>query len=248
MPLPLSALHRGLAGLTQTGDELRLYGRQAWGRLAQLHLLDCRQYRSAPACTGLRGLVNPHNCAALAQPDRTLLGTEQEAWLLDGLADTERPWQLMLQTTMVAPRRIPFGGGHRVWIDGWDGHPASRQRLLERLQAQRTPGAVFLGGDLHENWATEIRQPDGKPLATEFVSTGITMKSFFPRMTPDILAANPHARYADGSACGYALIDVTPQRLRCDFRVIDSLASNTPAVRTAASFTVETGQPRVLTS
>ncbi len=246
MPLPLSALRRGLAGLTQTGDELRLYGRQAWGRLAQLHLLDCRQYRSAPACTGLRGLVAPDDCAGLQRPDRTLLGSEQEAWLLDGLADTERPWQLMLQTTMVAPRRIPFGGGHRVWIDGWDGYPASRQRLLERLQAQHTPGAVFLGGDLHENWATEIRQPDGKPVATEFVGAGITMKSFFPRMTPDILAANPHARYADGSACGYVLIDVTPQRLRCDFRVVDSLATNTPAVRTAASFTVEAGQPRLV--
>lgn len=246
MPLPLSALRRGLEGLTQTGDELRLYGRQAWGRLAGLHLLDCRQYRSPHACSGIGAIIDPADCAALQRPDRSLLGAEQEAWLLDGLGDTGRPWNLVLQSTMVAPRRIPFGGGHRIWADGWDGYPVSRQRLLERLQAQHTPGAVFLGGDLHENWATEIRQPDGTPLATEFVGTGISMKSFFPKMTPDILAANPHARYASGRDCGYALFDVTPQRLRCDFRVVDSLATNTPAVSTSASFVVEAGQPRLL--
>lgn len=245
MPLPLASLQRGLLGLTQAGEELRLYGHRSWGRLASLHLLDCRQYRSPHACRGVASLIDPADCTALRHPEHTLLGAEQGRWLQESLGQQKRTWNLILQTTMVAPRRIPFGSGHRIWADGWDGYPLDRERLLDALREQGVGGAVFLGGDLHENWANELRTPVGQPVATEFVGAGISMKSFFPRMTPDILAANPGSRYANGTDCGYALIELTPEQLRCDFRVVDSLATNEPGIRTAASFVVSPQSPRL---
>ncbi|MFO1225652.1 alkaline phosphatase D family protein [Roseateles sp.] len=246
MPLPLASLQRGLLGLTEQGEELRLYGHRAWGRLASLHLLDCRQYRSPHACRGLASLIDPDDCKALRSPEHSLLGAAQAQWLHGSLGQQARTWNLILQTTMVAPRRIPFGGGHRIWADGWDGYPQDRERLLEVLRAQQIGGAVFLGGDLHENWANDLQTAEGHAVATEFVGAGITMKSFFPSRTPGILAANPLSRYASGKDCGYALLELTPQQLRCDFRVVDSLATNEPGIRTAASFVVTPQSPRLL--
>jgi len=54
MPLRASALTG--AGASHGGGGLQLYRSLQWGRLARLHLLDGRPYRSAPACrTGSRG-------------------------------------------------------------------------------------------------------------------------------------------------------------------------------------------------
>jgi hypothetical protein len=44
---------------------------------------------------------------------------------------------------------------------------------------------------------------------------------------------------------GYLLIDLKPSELRAQFRVIDSLATSDPQVRTAAAFVVAAGRPQL---
>jgi alkaline phosphatase D len=255
MPVRLATLAKGVAGLTQEGAEVRLYGQSAWGRLAMLTRLDCRQYRDAQACSGVGGLIVAEDCAALADPARSMLGAEQEAWLARALArqgpGQGQPWNLLLQSTLFSPRRIPFMGGLRTWNDGWDGYPAARARLIQQLVGQQVAGPVLLGGDLHENWAVNVpagtgeSEADRRCVASEFVGTGITMSSFFPKKIDEIRAANPHAVYADAARTGYGLVDITASRLQVQFRSVDSLANPEPAINTTASFVVEAGNPRV---
>lgn len=63
-------------------DALQIYRRLRWGRLAHIHLLDSRQYRSWQACRTFDATsapaVRPADCAELDQPQRSLLGSAQE--------------------------------------------------------------------------------------------------------------------------------------------------------------------------
>ncbi|MEH0168305.1 alkaline phosphatase D family protein [Roseateles microcysteis] len=254
MPLRLASLVRGMQGLTQDGEELRIYGRAQWGQLASMHLLDCRQYRDAQACSGVGGMIETPVCDAMLDPKRTMLGAEQEAWLHAGLAKQRRgegqAWNLLLQTTMFSPRKIPVLGKQRVWNDGWDGYPAARERLIASLVGQDVAGPVFIGGDLHENWACNVPGGSGEAarqtVASEFVVTGITMSSFFPKMIADIKAANPHAQFAQAGKCGYAVVEVTPKQVQTSFMTINSIATLEPTVSLAARFNVEAGDPKLV--
>lgn len=251
MPVRHSALVRGVTGLLNEGAELRIYQRLVWGRLAGLHLLDGRQYRDPQACSGPGGLINPQGCDPLNSPSRSLLGHDQETWLEQQLASHGRaqPWQLLLQTTMFSPRRIPFGGSHRLWNDGWDGYPAARKRLIDALIRHDVAGPVFLGGDLHENWACNVPAgsedtPEARRcVATEFVGTGITQTSFVPRMIDEIRAANPHAVYADAGRSGYGVLTLRPERAELSFRVLQRGAGGGATLSTAARFEVDPRQP-----
>jgi alkaline phosphatase D len=81
------------------GDPYRLYRRVRWGRLAEMFILDTRQYRSPNA--------RPDG------PDKTMLGAVQRAWLLDGVAGSDATWKLVVSSV---PLSIPTG---RLARDSW---------------------------------------------------------------------------------------------------------------------------------
>ena len=192
------------------GADMRIHDRFRWGDLATLHLLDDRQYRDHQACPrpgrGGSNTVRRSECAALDDPKRTLLGAEQEQWFADGL-DTQRPWNLVAQQTLMArfawrdsagestpPRSLrslppegagpPWerpGGGPLAWTDGWDGYPAARQRLLNAITDRKLGGAVVLGGDVHTHYVASLLRDFDEPnrgvVASEFVGTSISSRS-----------------------------------------------------------------------
>ena len=75
--------------------DLRLYGRTTFGDLAQVHLLDTRQYRSDQVCP--RGDYVSPDCADRHAPSRTMTGEQQEAWLLNGLERPQATWNVVAQ-------------------------------------------------------------------------------------------------------------------------------------------------------
>ncbi len=250
MPVRASVLTRALEGLA-SGQALRIHGRQHFGQLAQLVLLDCRQYRGAQACTpgGRRGsgVVNPLDCAALADPARSMLGAQQEAWLRGALADGGAGWTVLGQSTLFGPRDFAPGPGSLVWNDGWDGYPAARQRLVGMLREGAALNPVLLGGDVHENWVGHVKQdyarPDSANVGVEFCGTSITSRTTAPEGTPARLAENPHFVFADAEHRGYGLAEFTPQRLEVTLRGLDDVTRRDTGAKTLARFVVEAGRP-----
>jgi alkaline phosphatase D len=253
MPLRAAALTQAPGGLAR-GAEVRLYSQVRFGRLANLALLDDRQYRDAQACTagGRPGgsRVDPARCAALDDPARTLLGTAQERWLDAHFARAGKAWNVIAQQTLFAPRNVGADAKGLVWNDGWDGYPAARRRLLDSLQRHRVADAVFLGGDVHENWVghvpAEARQPASEPVAVEFCGTSITSRSgSTPDQVSSWLAANPHFVFADSRRRGYGVCEFTPGRLTTTLRVVDDVSRPDASIETLARFQVERGRARV---
>jgi alkaline phosphatase D len=252
MPVRANVLTRALQGL-QEGAGLRIHGERRFGRLAQLLLLDTRQHRDRQACTRDgkpgSGMVNPLDCAALADPSRTLLGAQQEQWLNARLAEGGSTWTVLAQSTLFGARDLVPGPGQLLWNDGWDGYPAARQRLVDALRSTRAPNPVLFGGDLHENWVGHVKEDyaraDSASVGVEFCGTSITSRASAPEHIRNRWIDNPHFVHADGMQRGYGIADFSPARLDVQLRVLDDVTRPDAKVSTQARFAVDAGRPLV---
>jgi alkaline phosphatase D len=252
MPVRASALVRGVAGL-MSGAETRLYSQQRFGRLANIVLLDDRQYRDDHACNpeGKLGSksIDPATCAIWDDPKRTLLGSAQEQWLDTALGAKDATWTVFGQQTLFGQRDGKLGEGRLLWNDGWDGYPAARKRLTDTLQRREVANSVMLGGDVHENWVGHIKadydKADSASLGVELCGTSITSRSGGNSRIPGLLAENPHFVFADSVGKGYGVVELTPQRLTAKLRVVDDVTRQDTKIDTLASFTAEAGRGRI---
>jgi alkaline phosphatase D len=244
MPLPASALVRGLAGLGQN-DGVRVNQRVAWGKLANFHLLDCRQFRDYQACPRLnRGgsrRVAASDCSEFQSQSRTMLGKAQEAWLTEGLAlDTKQgmasqPWSLIAQSTLLASINQPKDP--RIWTDGWAGYPFARKRLLESLQAQPSLHPIILSGDVHLNVVANVEN-----IATEFCGTSLTSQTnWHAEREPSFYQENPSVQYFNSEKRGYALAEVTQRLWTTTLMGVDDIKNENSATTPIAKFAVERG-------
>jgi alkaline phosphatase D len=251
MPVRASALTKAVAGLA-SGAEVRLYSQQRFGRLANIVMLDDRQYRDAQVCnpSGRLGSasVNPAACPAWDDPARTLLGAAQERWLDDVFARSGPGWTVLGQQTLFGRRVTKAAAGDLFWNDGWDGYGAARTRLTQSMQRHKLANPVLLGGDVHENWVGHVKadytRPDSAALGVEFCGTSMTSRSGNPQKIVDGLAQNPHFVFGD-SQKGYGVVEFTPARLTTTLRVVDDVTRRDMKISTLRSFVVEAGRPRI---
>ena len=231
------------------GMDMRIYGRLDWGRLARIHLLDDRQYRDPQACppaprTSGSNAVLLHDCPALADPARTLLGREQERWLADGWS-LDQPWNLLAQQTLMA--RYTSRPEGRYWTDGWDGYAAARSRLLSGVAARRVPGVVVLGGDVHAHFVADLKadfdDPRSPVVASEFCGSSISSRGGDQRRVEAALALNPHLHYGHADQRGYMAFEIGPRELQARVLAVDDPLDTASALRVAARFVVDAQRP-----
>lgn len=239
MPLRPSALQRS--------GGLQLYRRFHWGRLATVHVLDTRQYRSIQPCSGTkRGGQVVLNCEAVRDPLATVLGRRQESWLDDGLTREQGLWSLVAQQTLFARLALPQGPDAR-YSDIWDGYEASRQRAICSLTRPSVRNAVLLGGDVHSFWLNDIHS-DSEDARSKIVASEVVTSCLASRNGPAALfdtarALNPHVRFLDNAHAGYVLLDVVPDRIDIDLRAVSSLADPAAECFSLAKRTIADTQP-----
>ena len=235
------------------GPDLRLYDRFAYGRLAEIFMLDERQYRSRQACYGPPNKGGGHletdaSCPELRDEARTMLGQAQEAWLSAGLARSRARWNVVAQGVMVAQLRQRLAdGSFAYWTDRWDGYPAARTRLLRQLHERRVSNPVVLSGDIHSFWANDLKldfdAPASPTVAAELVGSSITSSGpdydAFRRFLPD----NPHVRFFDSRVRGYVTVDLDAGSLTARYRAISDRRDPNATVSTLRTFLVDDGRP-----
>ncbi|WP_428955248.1 alkaline phosphatase D family protein [Streptomyces sp. cg35] len=224
-----------------------VYRRLRFGRLADLHLLDLRSFRSRQSGIG-NGDVD--------SADRTITGRAQLDWLKAGLAGSEARWKLVGTSVMISP--VAFGSlparllgplaellglpkeGLAVNVDQWDGYTHDRKELISHLRDKGIRDTVFLTGDIHMAWANDVpvtaaTYPLSPSAATEFVVTSVTSDNLddILHVAPGTLstvaegavkAANRHVKWLDMDSHGYGVLDVTAERAQMDYYVISDRA------------------------
>jgi alkaline phosphatase D len=227
-------------------DGPRIYRRLHWGRLAQLDVVDGRQYRSVPPC----GWGEADACSGGYDPSVSMLGARQERWLDRGLRHSNARWNLMGSNVMMARLDHDGDAGDRLWHDAWDGYPAARKRITDAWQRYEIRNPLVLTGDWHSTFVNDIRadfdRAGSRTVGTEFVGTSLTSNGdrevYGPYYGP-MIGFNPHIKFFDGDRRGYVRGRLTPQRFTADLQMVRTVSRRDAERYTFASFEVEDGVP-----
>jgi len=229
------------------GPNLQLFRRVDFGRLARFHVLDTRQYRSDQACGDGRKPL----CWPAESPERSLLGAEQEVWLMEGLRRSSARWNVLTQQVRMARGAVPDpdGGPPVVSLDQWDGYPAARRRLFDFLAEERPANPVVLTGDIHSHWAADLKRdfddPGSETVAVELVGSSITSGGDGQDRYEGIdrvLEHNPHLKLFSGKR-GYVRVTLEPERCTSEFLVFPYVTRPGAPAETRATFVAEDGRP-----
>jgi alkaline phosphatase D len=220
------------------------------GSLLNLLLLDTR-------LAGRQEQVPELDDPALFDPNRQLLGEEQEEWLEQELAASGATWTVLAQQVVFAPfyvssKPLAEGPSTPLNVDQWDGYPAARERVLAMAEAYSVENLQVLSGDIHCSFANDVTLDPVNPdaydpesgagaVATEFVAPGIT-SSGFPggtELVGFLFAANPHIQWGNVEQRGYLLMDWTPSRTTGEWYHADTVATPQGALAFAKAFAVE---------
>ncbi|VXC29254.1 alkaline phosphatase D family protein [Nocardioides sp. AX2bis] len=224
----------------------RIYKRLRWGRLAQVDLVDGRQYRDVPPC----GWGEAPACDAAYAPGVSMLGAEQERWLYDGLRRSRAQWDVLASNVMVARLDHDGPSGDRLWHDAWDGFPAARQRLIGAWKDAGTRNPVVITGDWHSTFVNDVLanhdRPESPVVATEFVGTSVSSNGdrtpYGPYYGP-MITFNPHIQFFDGDRRGHVRCTVDREQFRSDLQMVRTVTRRDPERYTYASFAVQDGVP-----
>lgn len=227
------------------------------GSLARIVMTETRAAGRDPQA-GLEG------AAPADDPDRSLLGPEQRAWLEDQIAGGPT-WLLLASGTMISqltidapvaldwalPEKYAVVNGKATNTDQWDGYQAEQGRVVDWLD-RRGGGSVILSGDIHSAWAVEGPiGPDGGPVAVELACPPAATKplgQLLP-MGGNLLERAfdrlPHVRWVETDHHGYVTVDVAVDRLAATFWWVDPAGSGA-ATRGRGFDVLPTRPPRFL--
>jgi alkaline phosphatase D len=237
-------------------DPSRVFRRVSVGELADILLLDVRSRRDRPALQPGAG-----------DPRRSMLGAEQRAWLERELDSSRAAWRIVgspsifgeswiarpqepLATALLKLKLIDEDG-EGPDEDQWDGYPAERRALLERLA--RLDDVAVLSADIHVSIAAELRL-DGDGVAPELTAPSLTSQNLdeklgVPARSEPILEAErafvsafDRVRWCDLASHGYVVVDLTPERLRAEWWHVDGVLERRDGERRAAVFELPRGQ------
>jgi alkaline phosphatase D len=219
-----------------------------WGALARFWVLDTRQYRDDQACDDGNRIVP---CGDWNDPQRTILGAEQESWLVEGLGRQDTRWQVLAQQVMMAPFDSAPGPDREMYMDSWSGYPHSRDRVLAAIAERARNRTVVLTGDIHSNWVNELsanfERPEGDPVAAEFVVTSISSGGDGRdawESVPANMSENPHLKWHTARR-GYHVSEVRPDAWHTTYREVPVVTTPGAPVRTVSEWRTENGRPGI---
>lgn len=209
----------------------RIHRGVRWGRLADLTLVDTRQYRDPqPMVPGgdspSFGATVDYPLRVVHDEDRTILGSSQRSWLFDRLGAAQGDgvrWKFLGNQVMMSPIRIvdldepsvralvadlPEHAGVFINFDDWDGYQWERDLLTEHLHGAGVEGVGILTGDIHSFWQAGVRRDfdqDRSPVvAQEFVCGSISSRGadYTGDLAPEL------ARAVRGTRPGFRFVDL----------------------------------------
>ncbi|KAK6214369.1 hypothetical protein LQW54_004418 [Pestalotiopsis sp. IQ-011] len=232
-------------------DNLRVWRTFQMGNLLDLIILDTRNYDRSITSLGWNddyiSLIND-------DASRSLMGSHQEHWFYNQLtASSERnaTWRVVGDQIIFSRIRESFGWNG----DNWNGYAANRNRTFKHLYDNNIKNNIFLAGDSHQNWVSDLAWVGSEAydngtgsgaIGVEFAGTAVTSGG----ASGDILTTralaqarlddewNSELQWQDGYYRGYFLLSLDPEKAVAQFYGSPSVASRNPWSIPLANFTV----------
>jgi len=154
------------------------------GRRVQIVLLDTRFFKGpcvlAERPAGAGGSLGKY--APNTDPEVTLLGEEQWAWLEAQLREPAEIRLIASSTQIVADEK---------GMDEWGNYPRERRRLFELIGTTGAEGVILLSGNVH--FAEISRTDEGPYPLFDFTSSGLThVNEEYPKAANSYRVAGPY--------------------------------------------------------
>jgi alkaline phosphatase D len=227
------------------GPDLPVFQHFDLGDLARVYVLDERQDADVPPCRDDPGATDDYgDCAERTGEDRNRLGSAQEDWFAEATSSSRATWNVVGNPVVLAGiDGGPASGDSAYHLDTWDGFPDARERLIDALGGLDNP--VVLTGDYHAGMVLDVHRTPfdqhSDVVCTELMAPPIS-SLLFPI---DVSARTPQLRqHLDEH--GYLAVELTPDRLTARFRTVADVTDPASAVRTAATWVIDAGEPRAV--
>lgn len=218
-------------------NQLRIYRHFEFGKLFDLNMLDTRIFGR-----------QKQDISATKEPQRQLLGIEQEEWLYQNLLTSKKRgahWQVLGQQVILSPFKRK---SEKFSSDLWDGYASARNRLLDFIKNNNIDNTVILTGDIHASLAFDVcKDPfdnsqynpkTGKDsLAVEFVCPALTSLRTSKLAGKDL---NPHQKFNNHLDRGYILLDITEQAFQCEWYYTNTLTTRDDSTQFAKGLLTKT--------
>ena len=190
---------------TPPEEPTRLYRKYRRGADAEFFILDTRQYRDRNA--------DPDG------PTKTMLGTAQRDWLIEGLAQSTAIWKFIVTSV---PLSNPKGGtasspGNDSWARAADGtgFQTELRTIVKAILKKRVRNLVWLAGDVHYTQVNAYDpNGDGVPDFHEFIAGPL---SAYPgKPVPPDPAFKPTTFHSEGGFYNFGLVTVNKGELRLE--------------------------------
>ena len=214
-------------------------------------------------------------CAERTDPARTMLGLAQKRWFVETVVRSHATWKIWANEVMLCQYLLNAGTREFFDLDQWDGYPAERAEILGAIRDAGVRNFVALSGDAHLYLASYLKvdfddaaeAPMGVELMVGAISSGNYLDAGVDKPVPLsapsavhkmaatglpvdsfgklVLSQNPHMTFWNGSTWGYAVLTITPEALRCDFRVASTVKQPGGTLQELATFRVPNGKVRL---
>ncbi|MDB4985016.1 MAG: alkaline phosphatase, partial [Myxococcaceae bacterium] len=213
-----------------------------FGDLFDLIMLDTRMYARDKQSGNDSTFGDTGDPAQWADPNRHIIGPEQETWLLNQLTQSSSRgahWRLIGNQVVFTQGADPLDGKMPhgiIFSDFWDGYQADRNQVIDHALTNGIKNIVFMTGDIHSSWAFEVSKNPFDPavynpamglngFAVELVGPSVTslaledgMGNALANSAPALVGgANPHLLYSEFTRKGYVLLDITADRLQAEW-------------------------------
>lgn len=248
-----------------TTDDLRIWRSFQYGKLADISMLDTRNYERD--ITDL--YYNTAQVAAISNDtQRSLMGGKQEAWFYDELVKSSKRgaiWRIIGQQILVA--HVAYGQAtFPINYDSWDGYNQNRVRMLDTIKENNIDNVIFLAGDTHASWLSEVVPQElingttydpatGKgSYAVEFGGTAVSSPSSYGRnSTPaqyqqraeKLVKINKGLQFAEGQYRGFFTLSLSDKRALATYYATPNVTVQGDSTIKLAEFEVREGQNRV---
>lgn len=237
-------------------DNLRIWRTFQMGNLVDLIILDTRNYDRS-----ITSLDWNDDYIDLIRDDasRTLMGSRQENWFYNELSKSSKrgaTWRVVGNQILFSRIYESYG----LSGDNWSGYSANRNRTLKHLYDNNIGNNVFLAGDSHQNWVSDLvwlEEKDYDPetgegaIGVEFAGTAVTstgQDSPIPEARAQSqyrVGNNSELQWQYGYYRGYISLSVKPDSLEARFYGSPSVATRNAWELPLANFTVRSGENRL---
>ncbi|KAH7035020.1 PhoD-like phosphatase-domain-containing protein [Microdochium trichocladiopsis] len=237
-------------------DNLRIWRSFQLGNLMDLVVLDTRNYDRS-----ITSLDWNDEYIELIRDDagRSLMGSHQENWFYKSLTKSKErgaTWRVIANQIIFSRIEESYGFNG----DNWNGYTANRNRTLKHLYDNKIDNTIFLAGDSHQNWVSDLVWLGEKPydpetgegsIGVEFAGTAVSSSGvkgtieYARREAQYRVGNNTELQWQDGYYRGYFILAASHDKVEAQYYGSPSVASRNPWDLPLANFTVAAGSNKL---